>query len=439
MKLLGYLKSRQALLRQVGEAAAQEERNRLARDLHDSIKQQLFSINVGVATVQERWDRDPEGARTALADVQRSAKEAMVEMQALLHQLRPEALTSTGLVEAVREQCEALGYRTGAEVTLELGEALTDDRLLPGTQEALFRIAQEALANVARHARARHVHVHLGRWGDGLGFPKEYRWAELKVEDDGQGFDPSVKASGMGLRSLRERTESLGGSLTVASKPGVGSRIEVYIPLVAPPTALEARIKGETLEGESSLWFTVMTVSAILPQRLTPAPGCTELFFMGFFFIFSVLSLPRERVILRRVSGVPLADVSRMFYLRHRASVWPFLFLGYRTFWYWRLAPGGWSGGRIVWGTAALLFATLAGFELIRFHRWSQFRAKWNAPVSKMDWLKRGLPLILSLWVFYNLRSSPEGLCLFGAVLVYFLVREPRMEQMDEQDPHRPG
>lgn len=135
---------REALLRQIGEAAAQEERNRLARDLHDSIKQQLFSINVGTATAQERWERDPEGARTALVDVRRSAREAMVEMQALLHQLRPQALGSTsGLVEALREQCEALGYRSGAQVTVELGPEIPDDRMQPGAQEALFRIAQD--------------------------------------------------------------------------------------------------------------------------------------------------------------------------------------------------------------------------------------------------------------------------------------------------------
>jgi len=96
---------RRGLLQQIGEAAAQEERNRLARDLHDSIKQQLFSINVGTAAAQERWERDPEGARKALADVRRSAREAMVEMQAMLHQLRPEALGTAGLIEALREQC----------------------------------------------------------------------------------------------------------------------------------------------------------------------------------------------------------------------------------------------------------------------------------------------------------------------------------------------
>jgi signal transduction histidine kinase len=212
-------------LRQVSEAAAQEERNRLARDLHDSIKQQLFSINVGTATAQERWERDPEGARKALADVRRSAREALVEMQAMLHQLRPEALGTAGLIEALREQCEALGYRTGAEVALDLGDPIPDENLPPGAQETLFRIAQEMLANVARHARAQKVRLWLGRQGEEV---------VIRIQDDGQGFDPAA-ASGMGLRNLQERAASLHGTLEVASAPGGGAGLTVRIPLVSPP------------------------------------------------------------------------------------------------------------------------------------------------------------------------------------------------------------
>ncbi len=217
---------RQGLLQQIGEAAAQEERNRLARDLHDSIKQQLFSINVGTAGAQERWERDPEGARKALADVRRAAREAMVEMQTMLHQLRPEALGTAGLIEALREQCEALGYRTGAEVTLEIGEPVPDHGMPPGAQDTLFRIGQEMLANVARHARARHVQLWLGRLGEEV---------VLRVMDDGQGFDPAAEASGMGLRNLKERATSLRGRLEVASAPGSGAGLTVRIPLLSPP------------------------------------------------------------------------------------------------------------------------------------------------------------------------------------------------------------
>jgi signal transduction histidine kinase/DNA-binding CsgD family transcriptional regulator len=213
-------------VRQIGEAAAQEERNRLARDLHDSIKQQIFSINVSTAAAQARWEDDPEGARIALADVRRSAREAMVEMQALLHQLQPRSLTAAGLVEALREQCEALGYRTGAEVRLELGESLPEDRLPPGALETFFRIAQEALANVARHARAHKVRVWISR---------DEESALLRVDDDGQGFDPATATPGMGLRNLRERAESLQGVLEVRSAPGSGTSVSVRVHLEPPP------------------------------------------------------------------------------------------------------------------------------------------------------------------------------------------------------------
>jgi signal transduction histidine kinase len=215
---------RRALVQQVGEAAAQEERNRLARDLHDSIKQQIFSINVGTAAVQERWEGDREGARKALADVRRSARAAVVEMQTLLHQLQPEPLEMAGLIAALREQCEALGYRTSAEVMLELGEPVADDRLPPGAQDTLFRIGQEMLANVARHARARHVRLWLGRRDEEV---------VLRIEDDGQGFDPAAAARGMGLRNLRERATSLGGALELASAPGSGTRLTVRLPLTS--------------------------------------------------------------------------------------------------------------------------------------------------------------------------------------------------------------
>lgn len=143
------------------EEVIQAERNRLARDLHDSVKQQLFSISISAAAVRERLEKDPAGAVAALADVQQSAQAAMVEIDALLHQLSPAPLATIGLIEALREQCEALGYRTGAAVTTTFGTLPPTDRLPTGTQEAIFRMAQEALSNVARHARANEVQVQL--------------------------------------------------------------------------------------------------------------------------------------------------------------------------------------------------------------------------------------------------------------------------------------
>ncbi len=217
----------QELVRQVSEAAVQEERKRMARDLHDSIKQQIFGMAVSAATAEARWESDPAGARAALAAVRESAHEAQMEMQALLQQLRPTPLESIGLVEALRIQLEALGYRSGTATSLELGDLPPDVRLPPGAQDAVFRVAQEAFANVARHARAEHVTVKLYQTAATL---------ELQVIDDGQGFEPSTAPGGMGLANIRERVRGLDGTVRVESMPGAGTTLHVSLPLApAPP------------------------------------------------------------------------------------------------------------------------------------------------------------------------------------------------------------
>lgn len=214
---------RDGLVRQTGEAAAQQERNRLARDLHDSIKQQVFSISMSAAAVEARWQADTPGARQALADVRQSAKEALVEMTALLQQLSPAPLEKVGLEQAIRDQCEALGYRSGAQVVATFGDLPPDDRLPPGTPDSLFRIVQEALSNVARHARATQVEVSLEQRGETL---------TLEVRDDGQGYQPGAARQGMGLTNIQQRVAALGGRLAVESRPGQGTRLAVEIPLV---------------------------------------------------------------------------------------------------------------------------------------------------------------------------------------------------------------
>ena len=229
---------RQGLLVRARDAAAQEERNRLARELHDSIKQQIFSIHMGAAAVQARWDNDPKGAREALADVRRSAQEAMVEMNALLQQLSPAPLEKVGLVQALRDQCEALGYRTDADVALEFGDLPADDRLPAGAQESIFRIAQEAFSNVARHARASHVRLYLAqRDADGP--------LTLEIQDDGQGFAADAPAKGMGLGNIRQRVLALGGKLAIDSAPGQGTTLRVTIPLTEPPVSQEETAQGQ--------------------------------------------------------------------------------------------------------------------------------------------------------------------------------------------------
>lgn len=216
---------RGTLVEQISEAAAQEERKRLARDLHDSIKQQVFSMSVSAAAAYAHLEGNPAAARAALLDVKQSAQEAMVEMRALLQQLSPAPLEKSGLVQALREQCEALAYRTGAKVETQFGTLPPDDRLPIGAQETIFRIAQEALSNIARHARAMHVTLALNTEDDAV---------TLKITDNGQGFDISKAPEGMGLGNIRSRAQAIGATIALESETGKGTMLNVRIPQIQP-------------------------------------------------------------------------------------------------------------------------------------------------------------------------------------------------------------
>ncbi len=175
-------------------------------------------------------------------------------MNALLQQMRPAPLENVGLVEALREQCAALGYRTGAKVSVSIGALPSEDRLPPRAQEQLFRMAQEALANIARHARAQHVWLRLEAQDDAM---------LLEIRDDGQGFTPETESNGMGLGNLRERAQSLDGSAEVASAAGQGTTVRILIPLLAPlrvAPEVAARLATLVARGERWLWFCATTL-----------------------------------------------------------------------------------------------------------------------------------------------------------------------------------
>jgi signal transduction histidine kinase len=212
------------LVEQISASAAQEERNRLARDLHDSIKQQVFSMSISAAAAHAHLDSNPAAAREALLDVKQSAQEAMVEMRALLQQLSPAPLEKSGLVQALREQCEALSYRTGAQVETRFGSLPPDDRLPPGTHEVLFRIAQEALSNIARHARAGRVEVEMDT--------DEEQRLILRLTDNGQGFNMQTQPVGMGLSNIRTRAASIGADVDLQSREGSGTTLTISVSLV---------------------------------------------------------------------------------------------------------------------------------------------------------------------------------------------------------------
>ena len=206
---------------QIQQAARQEERARLARDLHDAVKQQLFVIQTAAATVEQRFDADRAGARSALGQVRAAAREASTEMEAMIEQLQTTPMEVSGLVEALKRQCEALELRTGAAVTFTLGALPPNNAMPPGTPLSLFRGAQEALANIGRHARATRVTVALGT---------NNRRLALTIGDDGIGFDPLAGRRGMGLENMTTRVAALGGSFELRSAPGRGTQVEFSVP-----------------------------------------------------------------------------------------------------------------------------------------------------------------------------------------------------------------
>jgi signal transduction histidine kinase len=214
---------------QIRHGARQEERARLARELHDAVKQQLFAIHTAAATVDARFDSDPAGARDALAQVRASAREALTEMEVMLDQLKATALTTAGLVEALKRACEAMGFRTGAEVSFTAGDLPPDSVFPPGAHLAMLRFAQEALANVARHARAAHVRIRFGIDQEWTPPGSDRRRFVLSISDDGQGFDVSASPRGMGLRSMAGRAAEAGGAMELISTAGQGTTVSLMI------------------------------------------------------------------------------------------------------------------------------------------------------------------------------------------------------------------
>jgi signal transduction histidine kinase len=233
---------------QIRQAARHEERARLARDLHDAIKQQLFVIQTAAATVQARLDTDLDGANQALEQVRSATRDAMTEMEAMLEQLQAAPLANAGLVASIRKQCEALEARTGAQVHFELGAMPPDAALDPGARQAIFRVVQEALANVARHARARTVAVRLDTNGQEL---------VLTVRDDGAGFEPGAPARGMGMSNIAARAAEVGGSLEVASAPDRGTALRFVVPYDALPSLWPYAVRA-------GLWSVALVVAVAI-------------------------------------------------------------------------------------------------------------------------------------------------------------------------------
>ena len=210
---------------QAEELAAAEERNRLARDLHDSVTQTLFSMTLTAESTRILLERDPTKVAAQLDRLLELAQNALAEMRSLISHLRPKTVAEEGLMPALRRHIAERGNQDGLSVALHREGYDEDRRLPPETEEALFRIVQEALNNVVKHAQTNQAEVRL-RLRD--------QAASLLVEDRGVGFDPTRVSSGtshLGLTSIRERVRALGGTLEIESQPGAGTCIRVEVPL----------------------------------------------------------------------------------------------------------------------------------------------------------------------------------------------------------------
>ncbi len=207
------------LLAAAREKVALEERQRLARDLHDSVSQSLYGIQLGAKMARERLDGDPAGIAQPIDYVMRLAKASEAEMRALIFELRPESLESEGLVAALNRQIEAVRTEHGIVAP---AIATAEPELPIEVKQALYRVAHEALWNTIKHAHAGRVDVRLEVHQDSV---------VLEIADDGVGFDPEGSFPGhLGLRSMRERATGAGGSLEVDSAGDHGTRVVVRVP-----------------------------------------------------------------------------------------------------------------------------------------------------------------------------------------------------------------
>lgn len=210
-------------------SAQEEERKRVARELHDELGQSLGSTSLSVELARRAVTSDGEAVSSHLEQAHDLIADATDRMYQLIHGLRPSVLDDLGLVAALRSHLKQLFEPLGIEYEVDASEL--GDRLDPIVEIALFRIHQEALTNIMRHAKAEHVQLRLSR-EDGV--------IVAEIQDDGVGFDPDsvseghLGGRGYGLIGMRERAILLGGSIAIDSRPGGGTRVEVRIPVKEP-------------------------------------------------------------------------------------------------------------------------------------------------------------------------------------------------------------
>ena len=215
------------LFEQTKDLAVMEERNRLARDLHDSAKQKAFAALAQLGTAKGVLNANGNGhnngngnsANLHLSEAENLVSDVIQELTFLVQEIYPIALQEKGLTTALREYIYEWENRN--DIAMQFNTR--NERRLPlEIEQAIYRMTQEALANVARHSHARRVDVSLVYNDDSL---------QLSVSDDGCGFDTNPKSYGMGLRSIRERVSSIRGTVQIQSAPGQGTRVLVQVPI----------------------------------------------------------------------------------------------------------------------------------------------------------------------------------------------------------------
>jgi signal transduction histidine kinase len=207
------------LWEQSRESAAIEERNRLARNLHDSVSQLLYSLTLIAGSTKKMLERkhDPEAVKHSVERLGDTAHQALKEMRLLLYELRPAVLDSEGLVSALKHRIGTVEERLGVKVDIQ-AKGLPD---LPSDMEdALYHIALEALNNIVKHAESKTASIKI---------TSDQGNIVMEISDQGRGFDPNGPRKGQGLRNMRERGQMLGGEVEVTSKPGKGTQVRVTL------------------------------------------------------------------------------------------------------------------------------------------------------------------------------------------------------------------
>jgi len=219
---LGMMLETQRLRQHARDIAIVEERQRLARDLHDSVTQSLYSLTLFSRAGREAAE-DGDAARLAhsLTELEHNTLHALREMRLLLYELRPADLEHEGLARAIQLRLETVERRVGLQLDVQLADL---PPLPPSFEVQLYHIIVEALNNVIRHAAASRLHVAL---------VEQDGFLNLRVEDDGGGFDPVQRKGGMGLSNIRERVARLHGTITITSAPGSGAQLDAVIPYPA--------------------------------------------------------------------------------------------------------------------------------------------------------------------------------------------------------------